>query len=288
MDSDDQTRSALDWPSRSGTADLLLRELAGRAQTRSRRRRILAGATAMLGLAAGIAWWSLRPPLSSTAPTMALVARATLQTLPDGSTVELKDDAQIAAHFASDSRRVELLRGTAHFQVLKDAARPFIVHAGGVAVRAVGTAFSVERGRQRVEVLVTEGRVAVEPSDSSVSTPADVAKVEAGSGVVLELPASGDPRPAVVRSVAAAELETKLAWRARQIELSGTPLVEVVALLNRHAVRFTIADPEIEQVKLSGAIRTDKTEALIHLLEAECGIRAERKPSGHIVLHQAR
>jgi transmembrane sensor len=57
---------------------------------------------------------------------------------------------------------VVLERGEAHFQVAKNPARPFVVVARGVEIRAVGTAFSVGLESTRVEVLVTEGQVAVE------------------------------------------------------------------------------------------------------------------------------
>jgi transmembrane sensor len=283
--------SALDWPARAGTADLLLQELATRARVRRRRRATLAAAVAVVVLALGAsAMWRLRPPRATAAA--AIVSIPTQRTLPDGSVVELKDGAQLTADFSGPLRRVELTRGTAHFQVVKNPDRPFVVSAGGIAVRAVGTAFSGELERGVVEVLVTEGRVAVEPSNSSAAAQREFATVDAGAGVVLELAPVATGAGPVVRAVPVATMEEKLAWRARQLELSGTPLAEVVAMLNRHAgsrpnLQFVIADPEIETVKLSGVVRTDKTDALVHLLEAECGVRAERRSDGQIVLHKA-
>jgi transmembrane sensor len=285
--------SALDWPSRAGTADLLMQELTTRVQVRRRRRvRITATLTVMAVFAIGAsALWRLRPERASAAP--AIAASSTQQTLPDGSLVELKDGAQFTADFSGAVRRVELTRGTAHFQVVKNPDWPFVVSAGGVAVRAVGTAFSVELERGMVEVLVTEGRVAVEPSVSPAGAAKELATVDAGAGVVLELASTVPGATPVVRPVPAAMIEEKLAWRSRQIELSSTPLAEVIAMLNRHAggrqsPQFVIADPEIETVTLSGVIRTDKTDALVRLLEEECGVRAERRSDGQIVLRKAR
>ena len=283
--------SALDWPARSGHSDLLLAELAGRARARRRRRRQAAIAAASLVVAALGAAGFLQPWKSGATRRAVAATEPVTQTLPDGSRVELKDGAQFTTDFSGPFRRVELTRGTAHFQVEKNPSRPFVVTAGGVSVRAVGTAFSVELQRGAVEVLVTEGRVAVEPSVPSAGPAKELATVEAGSGVVLDLVSTPDHAAPAIRSIPSTALEEKLAWRARQLELSGTPLSEVVALLNRHgggpARRFTIADPEIATVKLSGAIRTDKTAALVHLLEAECHIRAEWREDGEIVLHKA-
>lgn len=81
--------------------------------------------------------------------------------LADGSTLELNASSEVQVRFAAQERRVALLAGEAHFTVAPDAARPFVVEAGGVAVRAVGTAFNVRLAPEAVEVLVTEGRVAV-------------------------------------------------------------------------------------------------------------------------------
>ena len=56
---------------------------------------------------------------------------------------------------------MQLVRGEAHFVVAADASRPFVVSAGAVSVRAVGTEFVVRYSAREIGVLVTEGRVAV-------------------------------------------------------------------------------------------------------------------------------
>ena len=81
--------------------------------------------------------------------------------LPDGSVALLNTDSAIDTAFTATERRVRIVRGEVFFTVAKDAARPFVVTAGTVAVRAVGTAFNVQRHHGSVEVLVTEGRVRV-------------------------------------------------------------------------------------------------------------------------------
>ncbi|MGH7958663.1 MAG: FecR family protein, partial [Opitutaceae bacterium] len=79
--------------------------------------------------------------------------------LPDGSVARLNASTGIAVDFRRRERHVRLLRGEAHFTVARDAARPFVVEASGLAVRAVGTAFTVSTRAGAVEVLVTEGKV---------------------------------------------------------------------------------------------------------------------------------
>src|SRR5437660_1453063 len=80
----------------------------------------------------------------STPPSSAVVLRPEKQILADGSVVELKSGAEIAVDFTGAYRRVALKRGEAHFQVAHQS-RPFVVTAGPIEFRAVGTAFAVHR-----------------------------------------------------------------------------------------------------------------------------------------------
>jgi len=112
-----------------------------------------------------------RPPVSSPAVAESLqLTPIKERTLVDGSTIRLNRGAQVAVEFSPAERRVRLERGEAAFEVAKDAARPFVVVAGGVAVRAVGTAFNVRLDSIAVEVLVTAGLVSVAPGEGQRTT----------------------------------------------------------------------------------------------------------------------
>src|SRR5688572_8611003 len=165
---------AMDRPLQTGLADEVLRGLAIKARRRKRRRAGAAFTSVLALLVVGSLW---NAPQRSEAPPKSSVAvlAPVRQVLPDGTVVELKDSASIALEFTTTQRRITLDKGTAHFQVTKDPARPFTVAASGIEVRAVGTAFTVDHQAQRVEVLVTAGLVAVVPSKPAISAPADPA-----------------------------------------------------------------------------------------------------------------
>ncbi len=272
------------WIDRTAIRQSVLAELESRAATRRRRRRAFVGAVwAVFLLGAGAVAWQHHSSPSSRG-SAANVAEPRRVRLPDGSLVELKGDAAITVDFSGAARRVLLARGTAHFAVAKNPARPFVVTAGVLAVRAVGTAFSVALTTPAVEVLVTEGRVAVESSAGPAAPP--LATVDAGSGIVLSV---ASPSAPVLRDVPPTAIEEKLAWRVRHLEFSGTPLAEAVAMLNRHnRVQFVLADPSLANVKLSGVIRADRIAGVIRLLEEDCGVRAERTSENEILLRRAR
>lgn len=144
------------------------------------------------------AWWFIRPELRIAPPDLTYsttVDGYERVALADGSMVELNSASEIQVTFGATERRVRLVRGEAHFTVAKNPARPFWVEAGGMAVRAVGTAFNVKLGGENVEVLVTEGRVAVAtPEDGS--QPALRSLGEAGkTGAGRRMPDGGSRKP---------------------------------------------------------------------------------------------
>jgi transmembrane sensor len=177
------------------------------------------------------------------------------------------------------------------FKVARNAARPFVVAAGGVEVRAVGTAFSVDLGTNAVDVLVTEGKVAV------AMAPAEAALIDAaqpkpepllvGAGHGASVSKSAPQPESESRPVSAADLQSRLAWRSLRLKFSGTPLIEPVALLNRHnRVQFTIEDPELARTRVSGIFGAVNTDAFVRLLESSFDVQSERRRPEEIVLRR--
>ncbi len=289
-------RSVLDWARQEGEAEPLIAALDAHL-----RRRTALGLTAALILT-GLVWQPWRDPTLPVSAGNALVLRAATRTLPDGTIVELNAGAEIAVDFSGPFRRVALLRGEGHFQVAKNPQRPFIVSAAGIEVRAVGTAFSVDRSSGKVDVLVTEGRVAVEqpaaPGPSALtappSPPSTLGTLGAGRRLVVTVPTeSGAPATATSDvAVSPLELQQRLAWRVPRLEFSATPLSEAIALFNAQATKagrepcLALADPALGRLQLSGILRADDLESLLRLLDGEFQLKAE--PRGNVLLLQRR
>ncbi len=206
--------------------------------------------------------------------------------LPDGTVVELRDDALIRHEFSPELRRVVLAQGTAHFQVIEDVERPFVVEAEGVEVRAVGTAFSVQVGADGIEVLVTQGRVSLAAMhDSQVAGPL----LTAGEGVAVQSPVHGEFNIMVLaaRPLSGIEMESRLSWRLPRIEFSGTPLVEAVRMVNRHnRQQLVLADASLHDLQISGMLRADNLPALLELLRENFGIVSADPEADVIVLRR--
>ncbi len=236
--------------------------------------------------------------------------------LADGTEVRLNAGSEIVERFTAVERAVELTRGEAHFTVTKDPARPFVVGAGALRVRAIGTAFNVSRVEDRTEVLVTEGRVAlateaggqrtedggrwsVDGDRSSVvgdlrqggqDAPVPLAELGAGERAVVTLAAPGPEAPApeiVVARVDATEMARALAWQENLLRLGGATLAEIAAEFERRTGhRVVLADPTLAAVRLGGRFRADDAEGFAKLLAAMLDVEAERAADGAIVLRK--
>ncbi|MBC7369209.1 MAG: FecR domain-containing protein [Undibacterium sp.] len=214
--------------------------------------------------------------------------------LPDGSVAQLNTDSAIDTDFTPTERRVRIVRGEVFFTVTKNPARPFIVTAGAVAVRAVGTAFNVRRRDTAVEVLVTEGRVRVDDSHLGQSLlPAPAASAEAPlliageRALVAERAAGSAPELATVAKVDPSAIQRALAWQERRLEFDATPLAEVIAEFNRYnRRRLVIADPALTGKRFSGTFRADSVEPFVRLLEEDFRVTAVRGEN-EIVLRTA-
>lgn len=246
-----------------------------------------------VGLAAAIAVlaaWTPRireaGPLGPAAPTPALapLVPAERRFLADGSTIDLGPDAQVEIDFVAGERRVRLRRGAAHFQVARDPARPFVVVAGGVEVRAVGTIFNVRLDPAAVEVVVAEGRVKV----AAPSAPGDATPILAAGQQAL-VPLAGPAAPAHVVTLSPAQLQIRLAWQPRLLDFTDEPLAAILAEFNRrNDVELTVADPSLAALRLSATFRSDNVEGFLRLMESEFGIATERTGARTIVLRRGR
>jgi len=220
------------------------------------------------------------------------------QTLADGSLVELNAGAHIEVQFTADERRVRLVRGEAHFAVAKHSARPFVVDAGAVAVRAVGTAFSVSLQSAEVSVLVTEGKVGVlaPPPPVGAQRPPSAAAsptfLTAGQQAIVALhpPVATTVPAATVRinDVTPAQIERALAWQGLRLEFQEMPLGDVVAEFNRYNRRkLSVRDRATAAIVVGGSFRADNSDAFVRLLESSFGVTA-RSEGDEIVLGLAR
>jgi len=259
---------------------------------------------ACLALAA-VGWIAVRDRAGSAEQRYATAAGGYERvTLADGSMVELNATSEVSVMFFPAERRVRLVRGEAHFTVAKNKARPFVVEAGGVAVRAVGTAFNVRMSAHDVEVLVTEGKVQlssgvtrVDPDALSGDAPADAVRLgqrarstatllSANERTVIAT-ANAAAAKLVVERISASAVREALAWQGARLVFADTPLADAVAQFNlRNAVQLELAGADLAALPIGGSFRAENVEGFVRLLVSGGDIETERPEPAKIVLRR--
>lgn len=209
--------------------------------------------------------------------------------LRDGSIIELNTETKVEIAFTKTARDVRLLRGEAHFDVVSNARKPFSVYAYEGVVTAIGTEFTVRLREALVDVIVTEGRVALAamPEADSPRKAGEKPVVEADMVDITELSAGQNAlfnktveRLDVVES---AVIERKLSWREGLLSFSGEPLGEVIADMSRYTdLSIEIEDEALRALPVAGFFKIGEMEAMFDALEIMIDVRVERIDDAHV------
>lgn len=206
--------------------------------------------------------------------------------LDDGTVVQLEPETTLRVSFEEHERRVVLERGRALFRVTKDAQRPFLVHTGDTSVRAVGTAFGVERGTRGVVVTVAEGKVAVGsskrnapasvPADerNDTSIPAGARRAASGSSATVD-PQGGEVfltagqqltvhSSGAVDEVHSVDTTRALAWAQGRLVFENDTLADVVSVFNRYnRTQLRVSDAHLAARRVSGVFEATDLDTLL-------------------------
>jgi transmembrane sensor len=229
----------------------------------------LAATITLVVLGAGL-FLALRPA-ASDAPRQYASERAGHRDidLPDGSSIELGGASSVTARYGRDVRAVDLEAGEAFFRVAH-AERPFVVNAGPLQIRDLGTAFNVRRTGDRVTVAVTEGRVRVSP----LAAQDDAGTIELGAGREV----SFDPETHAMR-ILDIDPATATAWRGHRLEFVNEPLSSVVENVNRYSARpIRLTDPALGKLTFTGTVEVDTIDSWVSALPRVFPVRVDTYP----------
>ena len=167
-------------------------------------------------------------------------------TLNDGSELFLNDKSSARVRMTPAVREVALDRGELLVRVTHDSKRSFLVWAGDVVLRAVGTEFSVQReATGDLQATVREGKVEIRSTAASAPKAAAPKSSERSAIVSAGQTATISGGKVRVENPDPTEIENRLAWVHGRLYLDGT-LSQAVAQFNEHnADRIVIADASI-------------------------------------------
>ena len=234
-----------------------------------RRKLLFAGAAAMAASVAGIAGYGLVSAQNAIVTAKGDMRRVTLA---EGSAITLNTDSRVEPRLEERLRQVRLLKGEALFDVSRDRTRPFVVEAGDVRVRVLGTRFSVRRFDDgSVEVGVLDGVVEVGIMGGLQSK-----RLIAGQRSRV-LP-RGEFR---TENLPQAALERAVGWRHGILDLNGMTLAEAAAEYARYSDRrIEISDPAIGAMEVTGVYSTSDPLGFARAAALSLGIRAEPTENG--------
>lgn len=211
--------------------------------------------------------------------------------LSDGSVLEMNANTQVRVNYSEQKRQIDLLKGEAHFKVVKDPSRPFLVDVGSVSVKAVGTEFNVQFNLEEVHVLVTEGIVSVNPLHASqINLPENesnwaVPELVAGDQATISI--QGEHLIPLMSKVESDIAEEILAWKGPRLFFDSTPLEEAAKQFNKHnPIKVVIEGDEIKRLLIGGSFLIEDVDAFVRLLALDGSILVDRtRPDEWVLKH---
>lgn len=183
-------------------------------------------------------------------------------TLSDGTKVYLNSMTSLKypVQFGPGKREVELV-GEAYFEVVKNAAKPFVVNTNEMKVEVLGTSFNVnayEDSKNTVTTLV-EGRVKLSHSlnlaEEQILNPNEQGVMDNLSGKI------------VLNNV---DVSNYISWKDGQLVFYDMPLEEIMTQLTRwYSAKVFYMNPEVKDLRFSGSLdKYDEIEKFIDIIKA--------------------
>lgn len=214
------------------------------------------------------------PPEMKTVQTVANPSELTTVILPDGTTVKMNASStlQYPTQFATGSRKVKL-SGEAYFEVVHDAANPFILELNNMEVEDLGTSFMISAypGKAGVEVNVTSGSVRLRDKNQ---------KEEA----LLVAGWSGKYRFENDKIEVANSLDANyLSWITKEVSFHHTPLSTVFEELeNVYHVRITFNDPEIAKIPYTANFEKFDLGDIVKIIAQTHHLTVKKEGDGYV------
>lgn len=229
------------------------------ARRRSLLRRIVrtaaAAAAVLLLLAGGAVAHTLSRRWAQPIEITTRLGERSQAVLPDGTKVWLNSCSRLTyrAPLFSSKRRVEM-DGEAYFEVAHDRFAPFVVSAGGLDVRVLGTRFNIrsEAGERQVTTVLLEGAVEASAEDRHLRlSPGQRLVYDAATGAMhLE------PCPSAERAIG---------WISGRIYFDRSSFAEIAAEIERYFnVEFLFRDEALLDERFSGEFRVE--DGIYHIL----------------------
>ena len=258
---------------------------------RRRKRISLLLSSFIIVMAAAWFWLSDRPAAADKKaapdPIVANHGSRSRSLLPDGTTVWL--NAGSTLHYENDfngATREVRLEGEAFFDVVRQPARPFIVHTSGVDIKVLGTAFNVKsypedktvettlyRGLVQVsrETDITKKIIELRPNEKLILAK-QAAKEEVKMSEIETAPVNQAPASFTISRIDSTKKENErfeTAWLYSRLEFRGDSFEELAPKLERwYNVSISFADEKVKSLNFNGSFEKEDVNQAFKALQA--------------------
>ena len=190
--------------------------------------------------------------------------------LSDGSNIILKEKSNLVYNEEyNQSVRKVILEGEAYFNVEPDKTKPFIVEAGNIIIKVVGTSFLVKNIEKKMlsEVIVNSGKIIVYNSQNKK----DSLILKAGEKASFSHKTSNIAKSQNLD-------QNYMAWKTKNFNFDKTSLNQVVETIN-HAYNCNIVlkNKKLNNCILTVSLENQSLESILKVLEATLSIKIYKK-----------
>ncbi len=257
-----------------------------------KRKKIYLWAAVLIGLIV-FAWafnkWFFYKKSSFPHEIVAQKGSRTRTILPDGSTVWLNAGSRIVygSEFNLANREITLY-GEAYFDVLKEPQRPFIVHAGEINIKVLGTVFNVKSYPEdkTIETTLLRGLVEITTKNAKraaiylhpnqkIILPQKTSALDIKSGIIaINEKRTGKNEKNNVLSITHLDSSLKenerieTAWIYNRLQFRGDSFTELAKKLERwYNITIYFEDDRVKELTFNGSLENETIDQAFHALQ---------------------
>jgi len=244
-------------------------------QRRLDRRWFVAATVALLVIASSAIWWLQASSIdykTAYSETQKIV-------LPDGSAITLNANSRVEfeKEWRGQEDREVWLEGEAFFSVSHQptvGGPKFVVHAGDVEVKVLGTEFNVNARKSETSVVLSEGKIQLSAPEFGKKEK-QLTAVKPGERVVYT---TDQPlEKATVNTL------VYTSWVNHKLVFDDTPFIHLIRILeNNYGYQVELGNTEILLKKLTGNHPGDQPELLLKSIALALNLKITQKEDKNI------
>jgi ferric-dicitrate binding protein FerR (iron transport regulator) len=247
--------------------------------------RMIAVAAAIL-IAATSTWYITTQRQETGNEIIAKKGSKTRTILPDGSTVWLNagSSLQYDPNFSGPIREVTL-QGEAYFDIVKQPQKPFIVHAGNINIKVLGTAFNVKSYAEEktIETTLIRGLVQITREGGNKEAPVylhpnqKIILLRAPPAEAIAADKKEEANALHTKNPGIINLDSNLsekerfetAWVYNRLEFRGETFEELAQKLERwYNITIHFEEAQVRKLEFNGSLENETVEQAFAALAA--------------------